>query len=74
MTLHAHRRRDRKWASRYIVLFDGVHHPRAYYADGRRGVIREFVTDENGKFIHDCEKGELKKQELRGHVKWRRIR
>lgn len=76
MVIHAHRRRDRERASRLNVLLDGRPAPRAFYADGRRGVIREFVEDANDNLVirrwmagkEHC--AELEKRERRGKVTW----
>ena len=85
MVLHAHRRRDRKRSIRMQVLLDGVLAKRCYYADGRRGVIREFVEGEDGKVLlrrwraAPSERypageymAEIQKRERRGKITWQR--
>lgn len=69
MVLNAHRRRDHKRTNRTRVHLDGVYRPDCFYADGRRGVVREYVREHGDLFIN--EDGQyLLKQELRGHVTW----
>lgn len=72
-----------KRSTRLNVLLDGKPAPRAFYADGRRGVIREYAEDAEGKLIirnwreppsaqypegEWC--GEIVKRERRGKVTW----
>ncbi len=72
MTLSVQRARDRKHTSRLMVLLDGKPAVDCYYADGRRGVVREYARDAAGRLqIRD---GALVKRELRGRVTWRRFK
>jgi len=78
MVINAHRRRDVRRAMRLRVKLDGVLVPRCYYADGRRGVIREFVEDERGQIVvvadvPDRTEGHALKRERRGRVTWVRM-
>lgn len=67
MVLSAHRRRDRSRAARLMALLNGKPRPHAFYVDGRRGVVREFVSP-----IRLVD-GEIQKRELRGKVTWKWI-
>lgn len=75
MTLSASRRRDRKRTRRLMVLLDGKPRPNAFYVDGRRGVVREFVVDAQGQkqLVRDSAGSivGVAKRELRGAVSWR---
>lgn len=84
MVLHGHRHRDSKRTVRLNILLDGKLAPRAFYADGRRGVIREYVEDPDGELVirrwreapsarypegEYC--AEIMKRERRGKITWR---
>lgn len=73
MTINA--RKDNRRGRRYVVKLDGVSRPYAFYADGRRGVVREFVTNGAGNIQLFTSRGErgLATRELRGKVTWVRI-
>jgi hypothetical protein len=73
MTLNVYRRRDRKRTTRCRVKLDGVLRPHAFYADGRRGVVREYAVDEQGRKYGDPKTGRLATRELRGRVTWVRL-
>lgn len=68
MVLSAHRRRDRPRTARLMVLLDGEPRPHAFYADGRRGVVREYVHP-----LQWQPGVGIKKRELRGKVTWKWI-
>jgi hypothetical protein len=72
MTLDARRSRDRKRTALLMVMLDGKPVPHCYYADGRRGVVREFARDAAGKL--QMRDGHLVTLERRGCVKWRRFK
>lgn len=78
MTISASRRRDHPRARRLTVTLDGQPRPRAFYADGRRGVVREFVFEADAAGVERpvLESGpdggpRVKRRELRGRVGWR---
>lgn len=72
VTINAHARSYFKIArkKRYVeVQLNGIPRPNCFYADGRRGVIREFALNSEGnKYL--TPEGKLATRELRGHVKW----
>lgn len=73
MTINA--RKDNRRGRRYRVKLDGVLRPHCFYADGRRGVVREYVSDGRGNvalFTTGGERGPATR-ELRGKVEWVRI-
>lgn len=70
MTLNAHRTRDQRRVRRLrCVLLNGHQCPDAFYADGRRGVVREYVRVD-GKLQLTPDRTEILKRELRGRVTW----
>lgn len=73
VVLHAHRRRDLKRTRHLGVSLDGIPVRDCFYADGRRGIIREYVRGEDGEFVLDLEWGRVKRRERRGKVTWVRL-
>ena len=71
MTLNVHRRRDWTRCRRTRVWLNGVDvTTRCFYADGRRGVVRLYRLNAEGrKFI---ENGRVATEERRGQVRWGR--
>jgi hypothetical protein len=72
MTLDVRRRRDRNRCQQLMVYLDGKPCPDAYYADGRRGVVREFVRDSKDQPMFTPDRTVMT-QERRGRVKWVRV-
>ena len=71
MTLNVHRRRDLKRALRTRVWLDGVDVTnRCFYADGRRGVVRLYRHNTQGKKFIDPIMNGVATEEKRGHVQW----
>lgn len=79
MTLNVHRRRDRRKCYRTRVWFNGVDVTnRCFYADGRRGVVRLYRLNAEGrKFVEPIINAphwnvpmRVATEELRGHVRW----
>jgi hypothetical protein len=75
MVLNSRRKKDRRRTARLDVWLDGIHRPNCFHADGRRGVIREFLTNEENAMYTIDRDGEtiIAVQELRGKVTWVRI-
>lgn len=85
MTLDAYRRRDIKRARRTRVWFNGVDvTKRCFYADGRRGVVRLFKLNAEGKkYVEHAEfehwrvplhlRPRVATEELRGAVRFGRV-
>lgn len=70
MTLHAHRRRDRRRCHRVRVLLNGRDvTPRCFYADGRRGVARLYILDAGGKKYVAAD-GVIAQEEIHGRVRF----
>lgn len=78
MTLSSFRPRDRERCRRLMVLLDGKPCPNAFYADGRRGVVREFVAGADGRPQLERDGAGaivgVRKRERRGKVTWRTYR
>jgi hypothetical protein len=82
VTLNAHRRRDRKRCLVTRVWLNGVEVTnRCFYADGRRGVVRLYKLNpegkkyvENAQFLHWNVPKHLRPrvatEEVRGKVRW----
>jgi hypothetical protein len=70
MVLNIKRRRDLRRCLHRVVLLDGKLVRRCIYADGRRGVIREYVTTKQGR-VASGDDGKPKVRERRGRVTWR---
>jgi len=69
MVLDVRRTSDLRRGLRLRIFLDGEEVERCTYADGRRGVIRQFVVNETGHIAsHD---GVPMKRERRGRVTWR---
>ena len=75
MVLNSKRTKDRRRTARHDVWLDGVHRPNCNYAEGRRGVVREFLTNEENAMYTIEKRGEMviAIQELRGKVTWVRL-
>jgi hypothetical protein len=80
MTINArkgHSSRGRGYTNKYAacrqVKLDGALRPNAFYADGRRGVVREYAVDAQGRKYLDPKTGEPATRELRGRVTWVRL-
>jgi hypothetical protein len=74
MTLNAGKRRDRQRRTRNVVVrLNGKPCPNAFYADGRRGVVREFATDANGNKHLAPDGKSIATRERRGRVTWHRV-
>ena len=67
-------RKDTRFATNYQVFFNGrdVTHS-CFYFDTRRGRVRLFVRDSEGKFYIGRD-GNIAETEKRGHVKVKRIK
>ena len=81
MTIDARLRRNRKIARRLRVFLDGVEvTDRCFYADGRRGVVRLYKLDANGRKYkepiinapHWAVPWRIATEERRGKVRWGR--
>jgi hypothetical protein len=81
MTLNAARRRDQQKARCTRVFLNGVEvTKRCFYADGRRGVVRLYRLNADGKKFtepiinapHWNVPRRVAIEELRGHVRWGR--
>lgn len=85
MTLNAHKRRQRKRCRRTRVFLDGVDVSRlCFFADARRGVVRLYRKDAEGKYcvenMENAHRGwwrvpphlrpRVAREERRGHVRW----
>lgn len=71
MALHAHRRRDRQRCSRARVWLDGIEVThRCFYADRRRGVVRLYRLNGDGrKYVEFAAGGpRVATEERRGRV------
>lgn len=85
MTLDARRPRDRKRSRQTRVFLNGVDvTARCFYADGRRGVVRLYRLNAEGKkYVEHAEfthwnvpahlRPRVAKEERRGHVRWGRV-
>lgn len=66
--IHAASRRDRKKASRCVVVLNGIDVSRdAFYADDRRGLVRLYRRNSYGVPLVDVQHN-LVRDELRGTV------
>jgi hypothetical protein len=73
MTLNVRKRRDRKRCRGVRVWLNGRDVTRrCFYADGRRGVVRLFRENAEGKTYLERVDGEMRvaTEERRGHVRW----
>ena len=79
MTLDVRRRRDRKRARRLRVFLNGAEVKDCYYADGRRGVVRRYVRDRQGRRVllrwrdRFGSHTRVQTEELRGSIAWRPV-
>lgn len=72
MTLTPRRRRDRRKCRLRRVWFNGVDVTnRCFYADGRRGVVRMYKLNAEGrKYVDPNVRVRLATEERRGRVQW----
>lgn len=72
MTLNSRKRKDQRKTRHLNVLLNGVDVSKdCFYADGRRGVVRRFKRID-GKYV--VVGNSLATEELRGHVRWVKLR
>ncbi len=68
MVINVHRRRDAKYLGRYRCVLNGRDvTDQTQYVDGRRGVVRMLVKNEDGQFVADGD--DIARVERRGRVR-----